>query len=166
MNSKNSITALAIILVCSSGLSAEALAEDRVKSGKISCGVAPVMRGGGIELHDDTIGLRNINDEETVTIERLQAWDGNGNMLWDSTTDGFPANPGFNSVIVPHASSRFLASDVLGILPVNSHLGQVAIEYSLDKKGFRLGAVASHSVRDIGPTGMELSRQVRRCRDL
>ena len=112
------------------------------------------------------IVLRNVNDTISITIDKLQAWDHNGNLQWDSSSNGFPDNPAFTPSIGPHQGSRFLATDVLGLLPVASNLGQVAIEYSLDRRGNRLGAASTHFARDGSLSGAERSRQIIKCRHL
>ena len=168
MRIKNAVyrALLMIILIGTAGVSEESLAEDLVRSGKVSCGVAPFLRAEGTEYHDNTIALRNVNDAVIIKIDRVQAWDNNGALQWDSSTDGFPANPSFVDTIGPHQGTRFFASDVLGLLPAASHLGQVAIEYSLDRRGHRLGAASTHFARDESMSGAERSRQVIECRHL
>lgn len=166
MNKKLYLTALILLFYGTFGTSSLSFAEDLVKSGKISCGVAPFFRTGVNEYHDNSVVLRNVNDVTTITIDRVQAWNHNGELQWDSLTDGFPANPAFVSVIGPHQGSRFFASEVLGQLPVAGNLGQIAIEYSLDKRGHRLGAASTHFARDGGLSGAERSRQIVKCRQL
>ena len=157
---------LIIFLVGTAGITKESLAEDLIRSGKAICGAAPFTRIAGTEYHDNSIVLRNINDARIITIDRVQAWDHNGVLQWDSSSNGFPANPAFSSVIGPHQGARFFASEVLGLLPAVNNLGQIAIEYSLDRRGYRLGAVTAHFARDNNLGGAERSRTIIGCRHL
>ena len=156
-----------IFLIGTAAISKESLAEELVRSGKVICGVAPFFRSGANEYHDNSIVLRNVNDARTITIDRVQAWDHYGELHWDSSDHGFPRNQAFTPKIEAHQGSRFFASEVFrGTLPVTGNLGQVAIEYSLDRPGYRLGAVSTHFAREGDLSGAERSRQIFECRKL
>lgn len=146
------------ILTFSDGLAAEPLVRDGIKL----CPGAFFVRDidGVVELHDTLYALRNYNDAEPITIDRIRAWDKTGTAIWDSAIDGLPT--GTQPVLNPHEGMKFRAAalTVNVVEPTTDHfeLMQIQIEYSLETRGISLGSAMLRFARVGGIDGFESFR--------
>lgn len=164
---KKKIILLPIIVVLLLSVTSTFAAE-MVRSGIQACGGSYFTRNSGLELHDSIYMIRNHNDDKTITIDRVAAWDPDGNIVFDSTAtdtdDLLPIN--FKSTLLPHQGTKLLASDLLGegnFLPVGNNAMQVHFEYSLGARGYSLSAVVIHPA---SVDNFHTSRHLGPCRSL
>lgn len=154
----NKVLSLVAPLLMVGSLATPVAAGETVLSGSIACPATYFTRKGGTEIHDRSYGIRNFNNNSTVTINRVRAWDNDGTLAFDD----LPSNSGFKSVLAPHVSAIFSASHVLpdGTVPPNN-VQQIQIDYTLDKPGMPVHIGFSHVTR--GLDGYQTTRQGGKC---
>lgn len=155
----NKILCFIAPIILAVAVTTPALANDIVLSGSIACSAGYFTRKGGTEIHDRTYGLRNFNDNSVVTITRVQAWDNDGT----NTFDGLPGVSGFKSILNPHESGRFNASNVLPVTIPPGNTQQVRIDYKLNKRGIPLVAGFSHFVMRVDLGNYQVARNSGSC---
>jgi hypothetical protein len=102
-----SVASLAIYLL----LITQPATAEPLRTGAAICNAAVYQRGGN-EQHDTSLYVRNYNDTGTVTITRIQAWNNDGVLTYDSDVDGLPPDAFFKQDVGPHQSSRTTASEL------------------------------------------------------
>ena len=146
------------ILIFSHSLAAQPLVREGIK---VCSGAFFVRDIDGVdELHDTLYVLRNFNDAESITIDRIRAWDKTGTLIWDSDIDGLPA--GTQPVLNPHEGMKFRAAaltmNVVEPTPGQFELMQIQIDYSLEARGISLGSAMVRFARVGGIGGFESFR--------
>lgn len=140
------------------GITNSAAAFELTKNGKESC-------SGNVSVTNDTrYGLRNRNSSRTIRLDKIQVFDSNGNLAYNSDTDGFI--PSIKTLLPPHNGTAF---DMSALIAVGSGVyksgpGQVEIEWTVanGKMGIPLGAGGKRVV--INPTtGEILAERGQRC---
>lgn len=136
----------------------------KVRGGTLACGGNHFTRVAGNELHRTSYIFRNFSGYATITIESVQVFDANGNVLFDYPSADLPVS--VKTELGPHETTQINTADLLveeldaAARPIQSH-----VEWSYDRahKDIRLNGSAVRTVR-AADTGAELSRSSSKCK--
>jgi len=105
----------------------------KVHGGTLACGGNHFARLQATELHRTSYIFRNFSGYATVTIERVQVFDANGNVLFNFPGVELPAS--VKTVRGPHETTQINTADILfedldpAARPIQSH-----VEWSYGQK--------------------------------
>jgi len=149
-------------LLLSSGL---AEANDlRVRGGILGCGGNHFSRLSGTEQHRTSYIFRNFSGYATVTIERVQMFDANGNTLFEFPGADLPGS--VKTELGPHETTQINTADILfddldpAARPIQTH---VLWSYAQRQRDIALSGSTVRTVR-ASDTGTELSRADSECK--
>jgi len=149
--------------------------EETAREGVATCGLANHLRQGGAELHFTSYALRNVSSTTSITIERVQVFEGSGASIFDSQVHGFPAfsnnrlGPS-DQVLDPKQTAEL---DTVNFLPFTADIQrplQVEFTWSASEAVLALGVSAVRLVRDRNvANGQQLGERARtgvECRNI
>jgi hypothetical protein len=136
----------------------------KIHNGTLACGGNHFSRVAGSELHRTSYIFRNFSGYGTVTIESVQVFDANGNVLFDFPNATLPAS--VKTALGPHETTQINTADILvedlgpEDRPVQTH---VKWSYGRGEKGIPLNGSSVRTVR-AADTGSEHSRANTECK--
>ena len=162
---RNNILSFAISAILIGSVAFPVFAGKIVKSGATACSGAYYYRKSLQEKHDFSYSLRNLNDDRTITITRIQAWDVDGNLTPECSLDPSYCGlvhgvDGFRVTLGPHQAAVFKASDIMVLRSWPYQAQQIRVDYTLDKPGMRL-SVGAH--RNVFVGGWQVAKEGSRC---
>ena len=177
-----------LIMVFIAVTGGSAVADDSRRT--VACGGFHLVRTnasiGLSEMFETSIGVRNQNSDDAVTIERITIHDVFGNVVYDAGQAvgvAFPLNtdfsPPLNITVVPANGNYYLFTrHIWGLQPIpagnqNGFSVTIAVQYSTSGKADRVVVAASNVVRQriqTGPTsfaeGEEHTRVRQECQPI
>jgi hypothetical protein len=90
----------------------------KVRGGILACDGSHFSRVAGTEQHRTSYDPRNFSGHATITIERFQLFDANGNVRFAFPESDFPGN--IKTELAPHETTQINSDDILfvGLGPV------------------------------------------------
>ena len=139
-------SALIASLVLGPSMASAVDGDDLAFSGTLVCGGNHFNRLGGTEAWRSTYTIRNVNDSDNITINRIRTYNANGVVLYDSNVSGMPVFQNSvlgagDNVIGPHQSAQLNTDEVVGSagLSADDRPLQTVFEWSASKKVLTLG---------------------------
>jgi hypothetical protein len=136
----------------------------QVRGGTLACGGNHFSRLSGTEQHRTSYIFRNFSGYATVTIERVQMFDANGNTLFEFPGVALPGS--VKTELGPHETTQINTADILfddlepAARPIQTH---VLWSYAQRRRDIALGGSTVRTVR-ASDTGTELSRANSECK--
>ncbi|MDH3596603.1 MAG: hypothetical protein OEM93_17310 [Rhodospirillales bacterium] len=162
--------ALALVLVTS----AQAQQLPKARNGTLFCGGSYNFEGNDLSkpVNMVTWNLRNYNGNRTILIDRIRLYDATGAVLFDSDTDGLPADrrdilggPD-NNQLGPYQTVQFRSDDLVDgtfpFVPGSRRPIQFVVDWSADRRAIVLDGSQIRRVFDASFN--ELSRHQYDCR--
>jgi hypothetical protein len=157
--------AVSVWLLCFGQVQAGGIGESiRLLGGTLACGDNHFSRLAGSEQHRTAYVLPNFSRYASITIDRFQVFDANGNVLFDYPDVGLPAS--VKTELGPHDSMQINTADLLfEDLSSDDRPTQARVEssYQQGQKDISLNGSAVRSVL-LTSTGAEQSRASSECR--
>ena len=138
----------------------------KVHNGTLACGGNHFSRLAGSEQHRTSYTLRNFSGYGRVTIESIQVFDANGNVLFDFPSVNSELPAGVKTDLGPHETTLINTADILFAdlgspdRPIQTH---VEWSYAQGKKDIPLNGSSVRTVR-AAETGAEQSRASSECK--
>ncbi len=136
----------------------------QVRGGTLACGGNHFSRIGGTELHRTSYILRNFSGYATATIESVQVFDANGNIVFDFPDVDLPES--VKTELGPHETTQINTADILSHdlneteRPIQTH---VTWSFGHRQKDAALSGSTVRTVRALD-TGAERSRASSECK--
>lgn len=157
--------ALTTLLLSSSLCQANSIADSvKVRGGILACSGSHFSRVAGNEQHRTSYVLRNFSGDATITIDRFQLFDANGNVRFAFPETDLPVN--VKTELAPHETTQINSDDILSVelgpadRPVQSY---IEWSYSKNQKDVTLDGSTIRTVRATD-TGIEQSRASSECK--
>ncbi len=157
--------ALTTLLLSSSLSQANGITNSvEVRGGILACGGSHFSRVAGNEQHRTSYVLRNFSGHATITIDRFQLFDANGNVLFNFPETDLPGS--VKTELTPHETTQINSDDILFVelgpaaRPVQGH---IEWSYRQDQKDVTLDGSTIRTVRATD-TGIEQSRASSECK--
>ena len=142
-------------------------ADARGRTGVVRCGGNNFLRLSGTEVHTTTWSLRNLNETESIIIDRFRIFNARGVVLFDSLGGSLPSsNNGVlgpsNNMLNPNQSAHFSSDGIIPFLALTDRGVSLEVNWSAARPALSLDVVQVRIVRERDPsTGAERAERSR-----